>query len=282
MKITREEGFLMLPKLSLSVRYIVLCSFLLLVVSRPVWAEPYQVIDVTNGGTIKGVATWKGEIPDLPPVEIQIDTDVCGEEMPSQALQVNPKNNGVRHVLVYLERVEKGKAPADKYWLQMAGCQFKQHILPFVRSQVLAMVNADPILHNPHFFNAKNVSLLNIPMPTPNQEIDHKYLQIPGKYEKGVMRIQCDIHSNMNAYWAGFDQPYFAVTDADGTFEIGGIPPGKYTLVAWHEGYRVIRDESSRPFYDRPHIRMQEIEVKSKESVDVHFEFPVRKVTIEY
>ena len=96
------------------------------------------------------------------------------------------------------------------------------------------------------------------------------------------MRLQCDIHSNMNAYWAGFDHPYFAVTDVDGAFEIGGIPPGTYTLVAWHEGYRVIREESSRPFYDRPHIRMQEIEVKSKELVDVHFEFPVRKVTIEY
>ena len=82
----------MIPKLSLSVRYIVLCTFLLLGIARPVWAdEPYQVIDVTNGGTIKGVATWKGEVPDLPPVEIQIDTDVCGEETPSQALQVNPK-----------------------------------------------------------------------------------------------------------------------------------------------------------------------------------------------
>ena len=102
----------MIPKLSLSVRYIVLCTFLFLVVPRPVWAEPYEVIDVTNGGTIKGVATWKGEIPDLPPVEIQIDTELCGEEMPSQALQVHPTNHGVRHVLVYLERVEKGKAPA--------------------------------------------------------------------------------------------------------------------------------------------------------------------------
>jgi len=282
MKIAREEGFLMIPKLTLAVRYIALCMVLFLSVSRPVWAEPYQVIDVTNGGTIKGVATWKGEVPDLPPVEIQIDTEVCGEEMASQALQVNPKNNGVRHVLVYLEQAEKGKAPADKYWLQMVGCQFKQHILAFVRSQVLAMVNADPILHNPHFFNAKKISLLNIPMPTLNQEIAHKFLQIPGKYEKGVMRLQCDVHSNMNAYWAGFNHPYFAVTDADGAFEIGGIPPGTYTLVAWHEGYRVIREESSRPFYDRPHIRQQEIEVKSKESVDVHFEFPVRKVTIEY
>ena len=272
----------MRSKLSLSVLCIMLCTFLFLGGTGPVFAEQYQVIDVTNGGTITGVATWKGEVPDLPPIELVTDTNVCGEEVPAQALLVNPTNKGVRSVLVYLERVEKGKAPADKYWLHMVGCQFKEHLLPFVRSQVMAMVNADPLFHNPHFFNAKNISLLNIPMPGPNYEIDHKYLQQPGKGEKGVMRLQCDIHSSMNAYWAGFDHPYFAVTDADGKFEISGVPPGKYTLVAWHEGYKVIREETARPIYDRPHIHRQEIEVKPKETVQVHFEFPVRKVTIDY
>lgn len=272
----------MTPKLSLSVRYMALCAFLLLGVSAPVLAEPYQVIDVTNGGTITGVATWKGEVPELPPIELQADTNLCGEEVPSQALQVNPKNNGVRHVLVYLEQVEKGKAPADKYSLHMVGCQFREHLFPFVRSQVMAMVNSDPILHNPHFFNSRHISLLNIPMPLQSQELDHKYLQIPGKNENGVMQFQCDIHSDMNGYWAGFAHPYFAVTDADGKFEISGVPPGKYILVAWHEGYKVIREESSRPFYDRPHIRRQEIEVKPRETVEVRFEFPVRKVFIDY
>jgi hypothetical protein len=248
----------------------------------PVFAEPYQVIDVTNGGTITGVATWKGEVPELPPIELGADTNICGEEVPSQALRVNSKNNGVQHVLVYLERVEKGKAPRDKYPLHMVTCQFKEHIFPFVRSQTMAMVNYDPILHNPHFFDSKHGSLLNLPMAVTGQEIDHKFLQIPGKNEKGVMRLQCDIHTSMNAYWAGFDHPYFAVTDADGKFEISGVPPDKYTLVAWHEGYKTIREEVGRPVYDRPHIRRQEIEVKPKETVEVGFEFPVRKVYIDY
>jgi hypothetical protein len=272
----------MMPKLSLSVLYMALSTFLFIGVSVPVLAEQYQVIDVTNGGMITGVATWKGEVPELPPIEIQADTNVCGEEVPSLALQVNPKNNGVRYVLVYLERVEKGRAPADKYSLHMIACQFSEHILPFVRSQVMAMVNSDPILHNPHFFNLRNQSVLNIPMPIRTQEIDHKFLQVPGKNENGVMRFQCDVHSNMNGYWSGFAHPYFAVTDANGKFEISGVPPGKYTLVAWHEGYKVIREESSRPIYDRPHIRRQEIEVKPKETVEAHFEFPVRKVFIDY
>jgi len=246
-------------------------------------AEPYHVIDVTDGGTIIGMATWKGEVPELPPIEIDADTNVCGEEAPSQALRVNSKNNGVPYVLVYLDGVEQGKSPADKYWLRMMNCQFKEHIFPFVRSQVMAMINHDPFFHNPHFFNAKNASLLNVPMPDPGQEIDHKFLRTPLKNERGVMRLQCDVHNNMNAYWAGFDHPYFAVTDAEGKFEISGIPPGKYTVIAWHEGYKVIiKEATGRPLYDRPHIRQQEIEIKPKETVKVGFEFPVRKVYIDY
>jgi hypothetical protein len=115
-------------------------------------------------------------------------------------------------------------------------------------------------------------------MPTPYREVDHTILQFHGR---GVMPYQCDIHSHMNGYWAGFHHPYFAVTDADGKFEISGVPPGKYTLVAWHEGYKIVRMDVARPTYDQPHVIRKEIEVKPKETVETHFEFPVRKVTIE-
>jgi hypothetical protein len=255
----------------------------------PVLAEEYQVIDVTDGGSITGVATWKGEIPQLPPFADIIHPEVCGESPPSPALQVDSKTKRVQWVLVYLERVEKGKAPEEKYWLHMGkdktnkvpdtlACQFKEHIFPFVRSQYVAMVNYESILHNPDFFDERHVSVLNMVMPTPYKEIDHTILQFHGK---GVMPFQCDIHAHMNGYWAGFHHPYFAVTDADGKFEISGVPPGKYTLVAWHEGYKIVRMDVTRPFYDRPHVIRREIEVKPKETVDVHFEFPVRKVLIE-
>jgi hypothetical protein len=255
----------------------------------PVFAEQYQVIDVSDGGTIKGVASWKGEIPELPPFTDIIHPEVCGDTQPSPALQVNPKSLGVGWVLVYLERVEKGKAPVQKYWLHMGedktnkvpntvACQFKEHIFPFVRSQEVAMVNYEAILHNPNFFNEGNVSVLNMVMPTRYREIDHTILQYHGK---GVMRFQCDIHAQMNGYWAGFHHPYFAVTDADGKFQISGVPPGKYTLVAWHEGYKIVRMDVTRPAYDQPHVIRKELEIKPKETVDVHFEFPVRRVTIE-
>jgi hypothetical protein len=50
-----------------------------------------------------------------------------------------------------------------------------------------------------------------------------------------MIRVKCDIHSWMRAWIGVVDNPYFAVTGADGKFEIGNVPAGEYTLEAWQE-----------------------------------------------
>lgn len=247
----------------------------------------YQVVDVSDGGTIKGVVIWKGKIPVIPPLAVKADLDTCGETAPSPVLKIDSKSKGLQNVLVYLEQVEKGKAPEQKYWLHMGKdesgkepdtqlCQFKEHIFAFVRTQPAALINFDPILHNPHFFNEKHSSVFNVAMPTPNRELDHTLLR-----DHGVgLPYQCDVHTHMSGYAAGFDHPYFALTDAEGKFEISGVPPGTYTLVAWHEGYKIEKMVSSRPLYDDPHIIQMTVDVKPKEMLEEHFEFPVRPVTM--
>jgi polysaccharide lyase family 4-like protein len=242
----------------------------------------YEVIDVSNGGTIKGVAIWKGAVPKIPLLAVKADLDTCGETAPSPVLKVDPKTRGLQNVLVYLEQVEKGKAPEDKYWLHMGKdnsgkepgtelCQFKEHILAFVRTQQVAIINFDPILHNPHFFTDKHGSIFNVAMPTPNKEVDKTLLRAHGV----GLAYQCDVHVHMNGYAAGFDHPYFAITDAEGKFEISGVPPGIYTLVAWHEGYKIEKMASSRPVYDEPHIIQMTVDVKPNGTLEEHFEFPV-------
>ena len=52
----------------------------------------------------------------------------------------------------------------------------------------------------------------------------------------GVVRVFCDIHSHMSAFIVVFNHRYFATTDADGRYRIDGIPPGTYSVTAWHEG----------------------------------------------
>jgi plastocyanin len=59
----------------------------------------------------------------------------------------------------------------------------------------------------------------------------------------GIVRVFCEIHSHMNAFILVFSHRFFSVSDADGRYQIDGVPPGTYTLVAWIEG--VIRDAKS-------------------------------------
>jgi len=266
--------------------HFLLALLVLLVAVSPCLAE-YQVIEVPDGGTIKGQTVWKGEIPKVPPLKVFADLDTCGPQVPSPALRIDPATSGIQQVLVYLERVERGKAAEPTYRLHMGKrdsdpasrlCQFHEQVFPFVRTSDVALINFEPILHNPHLFSEKHSSLFNIAMPTANREIATKI----GRARGVGLRLQCDVHVHMNAWAAALDHPYFAVTDEQGQFEIGGIPPGTYTLIAWHGGYNIVSFTSSRPQYDDPHIIRQQIEVPSKAVVEHRFEFPVRPVEVEW
>lgn len=246
----------------------------------PVLAE-YQATDVKNGGTIKGTATWKGDIPKAEPLKVNADTSFCGKTAPSHALQVDPASKGVRFVLVYLENVTQGKAPEKKYWLHMGKspdrpdsdpCKFEEHVFAFVRTQTIALENFDRVLHNPHGFAADHATFFNIALPVPKMETDEHFRRVEG----AGLKYQCEIHVTMNGWMAGFDHPYFAVTDAKGKFEISDVPPGKYKLAAWHEGYDLVKLDSGRPVYDEPHIINKEIEVKPGETLEMDFVFPVK------
>jgi hypothetical protein len=115
-------------------------------------------------------------------------------------------------------------------------------------------------------------------MPTPNREINKKMPRA-----RGVgLRLQCDVHVHMNAWTAAFDHPYFTVTDAAGKFTLTDVPPGRYTLVAWHEGYNITGFASSRPSYDDPHVIRKEITLTAGETLSVNFEFPARDVEVEW
>jgi plastocyanin len=52
----------------------------------------------------------------------------------------------------------------------------------------------------------------------------------------GIVRVFCEIHSHMSAFILVFNHRFFSVTSADGRYQIGAVPPGRYTLVAWDEG----------------------------------------------
>lgn len=76
--------------------YSLICAFCLTFLAGvPLGFADYEVIDVTDGGTIKGQAVWKGAIPKVPPLKVFADLDRCGTEVPSPALRIDPATNGI-------------------------------------------------------------------------------------------------------------------------------------------------------------------------------------------
>ena len=257
-------------------------------------AKPkYKEIEIKNGTTLKGKVTWMGKIPTLPKITVFKHMDKCGQEVVNPALQVNPSNKGVKFTVVYLEKVKEGKpVNQDKLKVGKKGvlhagldkkqqpdsqlCNFQEHVFAFVRTKRIGMYNMEDLLHNPHAFGSNGATLFNVPLPDRNRMSKKKVKRV-----KGVNRYQCDTHIHMNGWMHGFDHPYFAVTDANGNYEITDVPNGEYNLITWHEGYNIESfAEDKRPVYDAPHVINTKINVKDGEVLKLDFQLPVREVEV--
>jgi hypothetical protein len=252
------------------------------------FAAEYQVINVPNGATIKGTAKWKMEVPKLPPLKVFKHMETCGQQVPSPVLQIDPSSKGVKFVTVYIEKIEAGKGP-DQIEILHSGksptrpesqvCNFEEHVFPFEHKAVMGFQNFEKVLHVPHGFTADGGTVFSVALPNPGQMVKHPEPRVLGV----GLRYQCETHVHMNGWIHGFDHPYFENTDAKGNYEITSIPPGKYTVIAWHEGYNIKAfDPENRPQYDEPHIIKKEIEVKAGEMVTLDFEFPSRDVKVDW
>ena len=114
------------------------------------------------------------------------------------------------------------KQPVEMDQKQM---QFIPHVLPVVTGTTVRFLNSDPVPHN--VFSPEGKYNLGT-WPT-GQAHDHKFDK-PGAYTQ-----LCRVHPEMEAFVVVLDTPYFAATDASGRFEIKGVAPGVYKLVAWSE-----------------------------------------------
>jgi plastocyanin len=139
-----------------------------------------------------------------------------------------------RNVVVYVERVPGGatSAPAEHAVLRQHGERFAPHTLPVVRGTTVDFPNDDALFHNVFSLShAKDFDLGRYP----------RGMSRSVTFERaGVVQVFCHIHSDMSAVVLVLDNPYFAVPDAEGGFSIPRLPPGDYTIVAWHERIRPI------------------------------------------
>jgi hypothetical protein len=194
-------------------------------------AAVYEAGVVSNGGTIEGVVTLGGKPPALEPIKVTKNQDYCGASIPNPVYSVG-KDGGLENVEVYLKDITRGKAnPTEAIQLVNEHCMFAPRVQGVTVGQQIKIVSNDPILHNTHPQNAEtNATLYNIALPFKGFSVTKPLPDSPG-----LIKVKCDAHEWMHAWLWEFPHPYFTTTDKDGHFVIHDVPPGTYTLVAWHE-----------------------------------------------
>ena len=198
-------------------------------------AATYNVVDVTNGGSISGKVKFTGKDPDPKIFTITKDNDTCGTgERRIDFVRVT--NGTLNDTVVYLKKVKSGKAFStefDKTEIDQNKCDFIPFLSVMKNKDKLLVRNSDPVLHNIHTYEligrAKKTTF-NISQPPELTTIKKTV-----KLKRGTsMKLECDAHDFMHGYVFVAKNPYFSVVKDDGSFTIDNIPPGKYSIIAWH------------------------------------------------
>jgi plastocyanin len=191
-------------------------------------------------GTIAGVVSFNG----TPPAPKKIDTaadPVCGQKSPNLMTDDTVVKDGkLANVFVYIKEgsVEGGKKIADYSWdtpttavkLDQNGCHYVPHVLGVMVNQKIEITNSDATQHNIHWTPKLNPEW-NQSQPNGAPPIEKTFTR-----SEVLVPVKCNQHPWMRSYIGVMKSPLFAVSSDTGAYEIKGVPPGKYTVVAWREG----------------------------------------------
>jgi len=190
----------------------------------------YVATAVDNAGRIAGRVVYKGTPRPPRPIQATKDHAVCGAVAHTDESLVVGKDGGVRYAVVSIGPIGHGKSwsSAAQPSLDQHGCWFIPHVQVIPAGATLDVINSDGILHNIHTYPKHN------PPANMAQPKFKKVLHLPFA-APDLVRVNCDVHSWMQAWIVVASHPYYAVTDRTGAFSLDGVPPGTYTLTAWHE-----------------------------------------------
>lgn len=200
--------------------------------------------------TIKGRIVFPKDkpIPKREPLNVTQDKEHCLSkgDILDESVIVNPKNNGVKNVVVWLrpndttdpkakftpEQIhpDDAKRKAAEVVIDQPCCMFVKRISVARPGDTLVVKNPAPVPHN-FFWSSTNNGEYNVTLP----KMEQWKMPQPIAAESTPIQFKCTIHGWMTGYVRIFEHPYYAVTDDDGNFEIKNAPVGKFRLVLWHE-----------------------------------------------
>lgn len=192
-------------------------------------------------GTISGTIAYTGTAPENPKIDTSADAQ-CASKNPNLTAETWAVKDGkVANTFVYIKDgtlADNKKIGDFTGWpnmptgatLDQNGCHYKPHVMGVVAKEEINITNSDPTTHNIHFTPAKNPDW-NQSQPNGAAALKHSL-----NTAEVMVPVKCNQHPWMKAYIGVMKHPFFAVTDETGKFTIANVPPGKYTVVAWHEG----------------------------------------------
>ena len=226
--------------------------------SSPAPVPSGTVVDPAIAGSIQGRARFEGQTPAPEVARIDADKD-CVSLNGADRLSVDAvlvgEDGGLRNVFVYVKSgLEKASFPIpnEPVVVEQQRCRYVPRVVGVRVGQPLHIRNGDPLLHNVRSDSEVNQPF-NQGQPVQGMVFAHTFTT-----REVMVPVTCDVHKWMRTYVGAVEHPYYAVTDAAGRFTLPDLPPGTYTLAAWHE---------------RLGSREQPVTVAAKESKNVELTF---------
>jgi plastocyanin len=189
----------------------------------------------TNTGTIRGHVRLTGKLPGNPVIRMGMDPKCSKMNAGKRVIQeyvVAALDGSLANVFVRLQgNFPQTPVPTQPVVIDQSGCVYGPRVVGARVGQTVQIKNSDELLHNVDGLSGKSNGF-NIAQPRAGMVYEFK-----PKNEEVMFHLKCDVHNWMNAYIGIVTNPFFAVSNTMGAFEIARVPAGTYTIQAWHERY---------------------------------------------